>query len=153
MNDVTEFVAAVVAIAKDPKAFEKRLGDVAEAAEKLAEARRLRKEADEIRGRGQADLEAAEYARGQAERSANIAGAQSTANANRGNELDAREKAIAAREQAQKDSEANVKRNIDAREHDLAAREKIAAKKLNDAQKLMASYDEAKHQAALKLAG
>ena len=153
MTDVTEFVAAVVAIAKDPKAFEKRLGDVAEAAEKLAEARKLRKEADEIRGRGQADLEAAEYARGQAERTANIAGAQSTANANRANELDVREKNLAAREQGQRDSEANIKRNIDAREHDLMAREKIAAKKLNDAQKLMASYDEAKHQAALKLAG
>jgi hypothetical protein len=153
MNDVTEFVAAVVAIAKDPKAFEKRLGDVAEAAEKLAEARRLRKEADEIRGRGQADLEAAEYARGQADRAANIAGQQSTANANREKELDARERNLKAREGTQALNEANSKRSLDQREKDLETRERLAAAKLNEASKLMASYDEAKHQAALKLAG
>ena len=47
----------------------------------------------------------------------------------------------------------NQKASLEAQAKDLETRERLAAKKLNDAQKLLASYDEAKHQAALKLAG
>jgi len=56
------------------------------------------------------------------------------------------------RRQALDQEAANWKANVEAREADLVAREAIASKKLNDANKLMAAYDEAKHQAALKLA-
>jgi hypothetical protein len=47
---------------------------------------------------------------------------------------------------------ANLKANYEQREAALTARERDAAAKLNEAAKLMASYDEAKHQAAMKLA-
>jgi len=153
MTEVTDFVAAIVAIAKDPNVFEKSIGDAAQAAEKLAEARKLRREADDIRKRGEEDLGKAAYERGQAERAAGIAGAQSTANANRASELDARERDLKAREGTQALSEANLKRNLEQREKDLEMRERVAQQKLNEASKLMASYDAAKHQAALKLAG
>ena len=153
MTEVTDFVAAIVAIAKDPKTFEKSLGDAAAAQEKLAEARKLRKEADDIRKAGEADLEKATYERGQGERAAREAGSQSTANAARAHELDARERNVKAREDVQQQNEANLKRNLEQREKDLEMRERVAQQKLNEASKLMASYDAAKHQAALKLAG
>ena len=89
MSEVTDLIAAIVAIAKDPKAWEKRLGDADDIAKQLAEARKEKKAADEAAKAAAADLE---------------------------------------------------------------MREAIATKKLNDANKLMAAYDEAKHQAALKLA-
>ena len=152
MNDVVEFVAAVVAIAKDPKAFEKRLGDAAEAAEKLAEARKLRKEADDIRKQGEADLAAAEELRGRAEHVNRTAAQQSTANANFDRDLKVREQAVSDAEAKLHDEHAARNAAIERLEVELAEREKTAEKKLAEAQSLMAAYDEAKHQAALKLA-
>src|SRR6516164_6113525 len=112
MTDVTEFVAAVVAIAKDPKAFEKRLGDAAEAAEKLSEARKLRKEADDDRKIAAADRERAEYEHGQAEHARREVAQQSAANAKHDKELEAREKAIAVREQTHETNAASLKRDL-----------------------------------------
>jgi hypothetical protein len=112
----------------------------------------LKKDAGDARQAAEKDLETARYERDQAERTRRDVAAQSSANANRAGELDKRERAIEAREQTAQREAQNLKTNLDSREADLAAREAIAAKKLNDANKLMAAYDEAKHQAALKLA-
>ena len=150
--DAIELITAVVAIAKDPKAWEKRIADMNEAAGNLNEARKLKKDAGDVRQAAEKDLETARYERDQAERTRRDVAAQSSANANRAGELDKRERAIEAREQTAQREAQNLKTNLDSREADLAAREAIAAKKLNDANKLMAAYDEAKHQAALKLA-
>src|SRR6516165_3869869 len=67
MSEVTDFIAAIVAIAKDPKAWEKRLGDADDIAKQLAEARRTKKEAEDAAKAAAADLETARYERGQAE--------------------------------------------------------------------------------------
>jgi hypothetical protein len=150
--DAIDLITAVVAIAKDPKAWEKRIADMNEAAGNLNEARKLKKDAGDARQAAEKDLETARYERDQAERTRRDVAAQSSANANRAGELDKRERAIEAREQTAQREAQNLKTNLDSREADLAAREAIAAKKLNDANKLMAAYDEAKHQAALKLA-
>jgi hypothetical protein len=152
MSEVSEFIAAVVAIAKDPKGWEKRLGDADDIAKQLAEARKTKKEADEAAKQATTDLETARYERGQAERSSRDAAAQSAANNARAAELDKRERLLEANERAALAAANNLKANQDARENDLNMREKLAAKKLNDAQKLMASYDEAKHKAAQALA-
>jgi hypothetical protein len=152
MSEVTEFIAAIVAIAKDPKAWEKRLGDAEDIAKQLAEARKTKKEADEAATQAAKDLETARYERDQAERTTRVAAAQSTANQQRERDLRGAEAEIARRRQAFDAEAANWKANVESREADLTAREAIATKKLNDANKLMAAYDEAKHQAALKLA-
>lgn len=152
MNDVTELIAALIAIAKDPKAWEKRIADMNEAAGDLREARQLKAETEAARKAAAADLETARNERGQGDRAYRDAAQQSNANAARAAELDKRERQLAAQEQAALQAAQNLKLNQDAREADLEAREKVAAKKLNDASKLMASYDEAKHKAALKLA-
>jgi hypothetical protein len=152
MSEVTELIAAIAAIAKDPKAWEKRLGDADDIAKQLAETRKERKAADEAAKQAATDLETARYERGQADHASRSTAQQATANAQRERELDAREKALTERENTQQREAANLKVNYDSREADLEAREAIVTKKLNDAQKLLASYDEAKHQAAMKLA-
>ena len=152
MSEVTELIAAIAAIAKDPKAWEKRLGDAEDIAKQLAEARKAKKDADEAAKQAATDLETARYERGQAERANRDAATQSTANAARERSLHDQEVALIQRRNAFEAEAANWKSNYEARENDLTMREKIAAKKLNDAQKLMAAYDEAKHKAALQLA-
>ena len=150
--DVSELITALVAIAKDPGAWEKRIEDANKAAGNLREARKLKADTDEARQAAEKDLETARYERGQAERAQRDTAQQAAANNARAGELDAREKAIAAREAAHEREAANWKTNVNDREKDLETREAFAAKKLNDANKLMASYDEAKHKAALQLA-
>ena len=152
MTDVTDLISALVAIAKDPKAWEKRIEDMNEAAGNLNAARQLKKETDEAREAAAKDLQTARYERDQAERATRVAAGQSTANGQRERELRGAETALTQRRQAFDAEAANWKVNIETREADLTAREAIATKKLNDANKLMAAYDEAKHQAALKLA-
>jgi hypothetical protein len=150
--DAIDLITAIVAIAKDPKAWEKRIADMNEAAGNLAQARQLKTATDQARQAAEKDLETARYERDQAERTRRDVAAQSSANANRVTELDKRERSIEAREQTAQREAQNLKVNLDSREADLTTREAIVAKKLNDANKLMAAYDEAKHQAALKLA-
>jgi hypothetical protein len=152
MSEVTDFIAAVVAIAKDPKAWEKRLGDAEDIAKQVAEIRKTKKEADEAAKAAAADLETARYERGQAERASRDMDARNAANQVRERDLRGEEKQLTTQKQTFALEQANARANLDAREADLQAREAIAAKKLNDANKLMAAYDEAKHQAALKLA-
>jgi hypothetical protein len=153
MTDVTELIAALVAIAKDPKAWEKRIDDMNEAAGNLREARKLKSETEEAQKAAAADLETARYERGQAERATRDATAQATVNAQRERALHAQEEDLNRRKNAFEADAQNSKANLEGREKDLDTRERLAAKKLNDAQKLLAAYDEAKHQAALKLAG
>jgi hypothetical protein len=152
MSEVTDLIAAIVAIAKDPKAWEKRLGDADDIARGLAELRKIKKEADEAAKSAAADLETARYERGQAEHATRTAAAQSTANQQRERDLRGLESQLTAQKNTFNQEQANWKANVDSRENDLQVREAVAAKKLNDANKLMAAYDEAKHQAALKLA-
>jgi hypothetical protein len=152
MSEVTDLIAAIVAIAKDPKAWEKRLGDADDIAKQLAEVRKTKKEADEAAKQAATDLETARYERGQAEHATRTAAAQSTANAVRERDLRGHEAELTARRNAFEQEAANWKANVESRETDLQMRERLAAGKLNEAAKLMASYDEARHQAALKLA-
>ena len=152
MSEVTEFIAAIVAIAKDPKGWEKRLGDADAIAKELNEARKTKKEAEDAAKAAAADLETARYERGQAEHSTRTAAAQSTANQQRERDLRGHEAELARARNSFQQEAANWKANYEQREAELAEREKAAADKLAHALNLMASYDEAKHQAALKLA-
>jgi hypothetical protein len=152
MSEVTDFIAAVAAIAKDPEAWEERLGNIKEATEKLAEAKRLSKQAVDEHQAAAKDLETARYERGQAERASRDIAAQNATNQVRERDLRGLETELNRKRQAFDAEAANWKANVEAREKDLEIREALATKKLADAQKLMAAYDEAKHQAALKLA-
>jgi hypothetical protein len=152
MSEVTDLIAAIVAIAKDPKAWEKRLGDADDIAKQAAEIRKAKKEADEAAKAAATDLETARYERGQAEHATRTAAAQSTANQQRERDLRGHEAELKRARETFDQEAANWKANYEQRESELAAREKAAADKLNQALNLMASYDEAKHQAALKLA-
>ena len=152
MSEVTDLIAAIVAIAKDPKAWEKRLGDADDIAKQLAEARKEKKAADEAGKQAAADLETARYERGQAEHASRTAAAQATVNANQERELKGIEANLTRRRNDFELEMANLKANYEQREAELTAREKTADDKLKQALNLMASYDEAKHKAALKLA-
>jgi hypothetical protein len=152
MTDATDLIAAFVAIAKDPKAWEKRIDDMEKAAGNLNAARQLKKETEEAREAAAKDLETARYERGQAERATRDAAAQSSVNAAQALQMRHERSDLDRRARAFETEAANWKANVESREADLIAREAIATKKLNDANKLMAAYDEAKHQAALKLA-
>ena len=152
MSEVTDLIAAIVAIAKDPKAWEKRLGDADDIAKQLGELRKEKKAADEAAKQAATDLETARYERGQAEHASRTAAAQATANANHERELKGVEANLTRRRNDFELEMANLKANYEQREAALTARERDAAAKLNEASKLMASYDEAKHQAAMKLA-
>jgi hypothetical protein len=151
-TDVMEFIAAVVAIAKDPKTFEKSLGDAKEAAEKLTEARKLSRNAITEHDAAMKDLEAARYERGQADHANRTQAQQATANEARGKELDARAKELDNQRQSHEHAAARANAEIARREAELETRERAADEKLKQAQTLMEKYDEAKHQAALKLA-
>jgi len=152
MIELEQFITALAKIADDPQAWLKAVGNVQEAREKLAEANKAKKAADEAAGQAAKDLETARYERDQAERSTRGVAAQTAANQQRERDLRGLETELNRKRQAFDAEAANWKANVEAREADLTAREAIAAKKLNDANKLMAAYDEAKHQAALKLA-
>ena len=152
MSEVTDLIMAIAKIAEDPQAWMQAVGRVEEAREKLAEARKTKKDADDAAKTAAQDLETARYERAQAERATRDAAAQSTANATRERDLRGHEAELKARRDAFERDAANWRINVDSREKDLETREAIATKKLNDANKLMASYDEAKHKAALKLA-
>jgi hypothetical protein len=152
MTDVADLITAFVAVAKDPKAWEKRIDDMNEAAGKLSEARKLKKDSDDAAKAAATDLETARYERGQAELNSRNAAQQAASNLAREKELKAWQTELTAREQVCAQREQQLKAEYDHREGDLRAREQLAAKKLDDATKLMASYDEAKHQAAMKLA-
>ena len=152
MSEVTDLIAAIVAIAKDPEAWEERLGNIKEATEKLAEAKRLSKQAVDEHQAAAKDLETARYERGQAEHASRTAAAQATVNANQERELKGVEANLTRRRNDFELEMANLKANYEQREAALTARERDATAKLNEAAKLMASYDEAKHQAAMKLA-
>ena len=152
MSEVTDLIAAIVAIAKDPKAWEKRLGDADDIAKELNEARKTKKEAEDAAKAAAADLETARYERGQAEHATRTAAAQSTANQQRERDLRGHEAELARARNSFQQEAANWKANYEQREAELAARERDAEQKLATAQRLMASYDEAKHQAAMKLA-
>ena len=90
-------------------------------------AKMYREEGDKLREQANADLEAARYERGQADRNLR--------------EVQILEKSIAAREQKLRELG----------EPALVAREKAAAKALADAKALMASYDKDRHAAAIAL--
>ena len=152
MSELEQLISAIAKIADDPQAWLRAVGNVQEVREKLVEIRKAQKEVDEARDAAAKDLETARYERDQAERTTRVAQAQATANGERERELRGAETELARRRQAFDAEAANWKVNVDSREADLTAREAIVAKKLNDANKLMAAYDEAKHQAALKLA-
>jgi hypothetical protein len=152
MSEVTDLIAAIVAIAKDPKAWEKRLGDADDIAKQLTELRKTKKEAEDAAKAAATDLETARYERGQAEHATRTAAAQSTANAVRERDLRGHEAELRRARDTFEQETANWKTNYEQREAELTAREKTADDKLKQALNLMASYDEAKHKAALKLA-
>ena len=152
MSEVTDFIAAIVAIAKDPKAWEKRLGDADDIAKQVVEIRKTKTEADAAAKAAATDLETARYERGQAEHATRTAQAQSTANQQRERDLKGHEAELVRARNVFEQEAANWKANYERREAELTAREQAAQDKLNQALNLMASYDEAKHQAALKLA-
>jgi len=152
MIELEQFITALAKIADDPQAWLRAVGNVQEAREKLAEATKTKKAADEAAKQAATDLETARYERGQAERASRDIAAQNATNQQRERDLRGAETQLKNQRETFEREAANWKANVEAREADLTAREAIAAKKLNDANKLMAAYDEAKHQAALKLA-
>jgi hypothetical protein len=152
MSEVTDLIAAIVAIAKDPKAWEKRLGDADDIAKQVADIRKTKTEADAAAKAAAADLETARYERGQAEHATRTAAAQSAANDVRARDLKGHEAELARARNTFQQEAANWKSNYEQREAALTSRERAAEEKLTQALNLMASYDEAKHQAALKLA-
>jgi hypothetical protein len=152
MSEVTEFIAAIVAIAKDPDAWEKRLGNVKDAGSKLAEARMAEKQAADKAKAAAADLETARYERGQAEHSKREKAGLEQSITRREGVVNQREIEVAAREAKLLNDTAARNVEIDRLEAAIAEREKAADKKLAEAKALMESYDAAKHEAALKLA-
>ena len=150
--NVEDLMVAFVAIAKDPKAWEKRIEQAKEAAGDLAEARRLKDETKQAAAEAAKDLETARYERDQADRSERNTAAQAASTDARARELAALEADFITRRNTFETEAQNWKANADQREAGLETREREAVKKLDEATKLMADYDEAKHQAALKLA-
>ena len=152
MTELEQFISAIAKIADDPQAWLRAVGNVQEVREKLTEARVAEKNAERHAKAAATDLETARYERCQAEHATRTAAAQNAANVVRERDLKGLEADLTRRRNDFEREAANWKVNADSREKDLQAREAIATKKLNDANKLMAAYDEAKHQAALKLA-
>jgi chromosome segregation ATPase len=155
----TDFISAIVEIARDPKAWDARVAELRKQGEAAAKAM------EEVAAREQAVVghrRAAEAALAEIRRKAADAeylhkqvADKEKALAEREALLRVREAAVTdqdhrAREAINKASEAH--NNLDQREKALAEREKAAAAKLEQAKTLLASYDEAKHRAALKLA-
>jgi hypothetical protein len=152
MTDVTDLLEAFVAIAKDPKAWEKRVADMREAAGNLAEARKAKKDAETAAAQAAKDVETAHYERGQADRAQRDTTAQAAINSQRTQEIVNQTAELERWKATFAQEKANNLANIEQREAALEIREREALKKLDQAQKLMADYDEAKHKAALKLA-
>jgi hypothetical protein len=152
MTDATDLLEALVAIVKDPKAWDKRVAAMREAAGDLAEAKQLKKDTDNQAAQAAKDVETAHYERGQAERALRDAAAQAAANDARARELANGEAGLKSKQGDFATEQANWKTNVENREYELTVREAAAAEKLKKAEELMAGYDEAKHQAALKLA-
>jgi hypothetical protein len=152
MSEVTDLIAAIAAIAKDPHSWERRLGDVEDAGKQLAAARKLKKEAEDAAKAAAQDKETASYERGQAERATRDAAAQAAANAQREHQIKTYHESVVRDRDNFIAERNNAKISLDQREAELVRREQAATAKLNEASKLMASYDEAKHKAALKLA-
>src|SRR6516164_9269884 len=113
MSEVTDFIAAIVAIAKDPKAWEKRLGDAEDIAKQLAEARKLKKENDEAAKAAATDLETARYERGQAEHASRTVAGQSATNDARERELKAQQTSLSDRRATFEREAANWKVNYE----------------------------------------
>ena len=149
MTDVTDLLEALVAIAQDPQAWDKRVKDMRAATGDLNEARKLKQQTDDAAARARKDVETAHYERDQIERTRRDVTGQAQANSQREKELDKRESELKASIAEHEQTASNWQTNVNARENELATREKAAQKKLDDAAKLMADYDEAKHQAAL----
>jgi DNA repair exonuclease SbcCD ATPase subunit len=152
MTDATDLLEALVAIAKDPKAWDKRVVDMRAAAGDLNEARALKKDTEAAAAQAAKDVETAHYERDQIERTRRELTGQAVSNSQREKELDKRESELNAAKSEYEQTKNNWTINVNAREADLATREAAVAKKLKDAETLLAKYDEAKHQAALKLA-
>jgi hypothetical protein len=152
MSEVTEFIGAIVAIAKDPEGWEKRLGNVKDAGSKLAEARMAEKQASEKAKAAATDLETARYERGQADHLKREKASLEQSITRREAVVTQREIEVANREAKLHNDIAARNAEIDRLEAALAEREKEADKKLAEARALMENYDEAKHKAALKLA-
>jgi hypothetical protein len=152
MSEFEQLIAAIAKIADDPQAWLRAVGNVQEVREKLAEANRTKKEAEAAAKAAATDLETARTERAQGDRAMRDAAAQNAANAVRERDLRGLETQLKTQRETFEREAANAKQSLDQRERDLDLRERLAAKKLNDAEKLMASYDEAKHKAALKLA-
>lgn len=159
-DDTFATVAALLRIASDPKACAKRFAE-------------LKAERDELSAVVEQNVKVLEEAK--QENIAAAASRQAAENimldAERWNkQLDVKEKALAEREgnliaskAAHDMAVSNLKyreakvgereTTADHREHDLVSRERMAESKFKQAQELLASYDQAKHEAALKLAG
>lgn len=152
MTDATDLLEALVAIAKDPKAWDKRVADMKEAAGDLAEARKLKKENEALAAQAAKDVETAHYERGQADRAEKNTAAQAAANDLNAKELERQTAELERWKATFLQEKANNLANIEQREAAIEIREREAVKKLDEAQKLMAEYDAAKHQAYLKLA-
>ena len=152
MSDVTELIAAIAAIAKDPDTWVKRLGDVRSAAEKLAEARTAERNAEQLSKHAAEDLETARYERGQVEHANREKLTVEQSIIRRDSAATQRERELDGRDAAQRNEAAAAKAELDRREAALTARETAAEAKLKAAQELMADYDAARHAAALKLA-
>jgi hypothetical protein len=152
MSEVTDFIAALAAIAKDPDAWTKRLGDVRAAGDKLAEARMAQRQAEKAAEQASADRSTAAYDRGQADKAMRDGAQQATVNEKRHQELNVRDKELNEREARLTQELAIRNAQIEHNEAELERREKAAEAKLKEAQALMANYDKAKHDAALKLA-
>ena len=152
MTDVTDLIAAFVAIAQDPKSWDKRVADMRAAAGDLAEARKAKKDTEAAAAQAAKDVETAHYERGQADRAEKSSKAQAEVNAQRTQEIVNQTAELDRWKMTFAQEKANHLANIEQREAALEIREREALKKLDEAQKLMAEYDAAKHQAALKLA-
>jgi len=152
VTELEQFISAIAKIADDPQAWLRAVGNVQEVREKLTEARVAEKNAERHAKAAATDLETARDEHGQAEHASRTAAAQNAANVARERELKGLETDLARRRNDFEREAAATKVALDRREAELTSREQAAAKKLNDANKLMAAYDEAKHQAALKLA-
>lgn len=152
MNDVNDLIAAFVAIAKDPKAWDKRIADNNEAAGKLSEIRKLNAQAKEHAAQAASDLETARYERGQADHRHRETLSVQQAIEKRDQEVAAREKAVAEAERAFEFNKAQHLAAMEARDTELKKRELEVERRSAETIELMANYDEAKHKAALKLA-
>jgi len=150
-------LSAMARLVKDPDAWSKRADEIErkwrESHDNIAEVRKLNAETKDLKATADAMMESASYERGQADHAKRESAQQAAANADRDKELKAREDAVEKREYELAQAAGRLDDEHKARLDALAEREHMAEKVLADAKALMANYDEAKHKAALKLAG